>query len=181
MSLERTLFIVKPDAVARNLIGRILAHVEERGFRIVEARFSRLTREQCQEFYAEHAGRGFFNELVDFMTSGPVMLTCLEREGAVATLREVIGATDPAQAAEGTIRKLYAESKGRNSVHASDSPASADREVKLFFQWRPLTVIRDREVSRGQPRSPTWVWPGSLRRPRFRISQPKPILPGWRL
>jgi nucleoside-diphosphate kinase len=133
VSLERTLFIVKPDAVARNLIGRILAHVEERGFRIVEARFSHLTREQCQEFYAEHAGRGFFNELVDFMTSGPVMLTCLEREGAVATLREVIGATDPAQAAEGTIRKLYAESKGRNSVHASDSLASADREVKLFF------------------------------------------------
>ena len=133
MSLERTLFIVKPDAVARNLIGRILAHVEERGFKIVEARLTRLTREQCQEFYAEHAGKGFFNDLVDFMTSGPVMLTCLERENAITTLREVIGATDPAQAAEGTVRKLYAESKGRNAVHASDSSASADREVKLFF------------------------------------------------
>ena len=133
MSLERTLFIVKPDAVARNLIGRILAHVEERGFKIVEARLTRLTREQCQEFYAEHAGKGFFNDLVDFMTSGPAMLTCLERENAITTLREVIGATDPAQAAEGTVRKLYAESKGRNAVHASDSSASADREVKLFF------------------------------------------------
>ncbi len=133
MAIERTLFIVKPDAVAGNLTGRILAHVESRGFRLVEARYTRLTREQCQEFYAEHVGKGFFNELVDFMTSGPVMLTCLERDDAVATLREVIGATDPAQAAEGTIRKLYAESKGRNSVHASDSPASAEREVKLFF------------------------------------------------
>ena len=133
LAIERSLFIVKPDAVARNLTGRILAHVEERGFRIVEARMSQLTREQCQEFYAEHLGKGFFNELVDFMTSGPVLLTCLEREDAVATLRQVIGATDPAQAAEGTVRKLYAESKGRNSVHASDSPASAEREVKLFF------------------------------------------------
>jgi len=131
--MERTLFIVKPDAVGRNLIGKILAHVEGKGFRIAEARLTHLTRDQLQEFYAEHVGKGFFAELVDFMTSGPVLLTCLERENAVATLREVIGATDPAQAAEGTIRKLYAESKGRNSVHASDSPASADREVKLFF------------------------------------------------
>ena len=133
MAIERTLFIVKPDAVARNLTGRILAHIEERGFRLAEARMSQLTREQCQEFYSEHVGKGFFNELVDFMTSGPVLLTCLEREDAVATLRQVIGATDPAQASEGTVRKLYAESKGRNSVHASDSLASAEREVKLFF------------------------------------------------
>lgn len=133
MAIERTLFIVKPDAVARHLAGRILAHVEERGFRLAEARLTPLTREQCQEFYSEHVGKGFFNELVDFMTSGPVLLTCLEREDAVATLRQVIGATDPAQAAEGTVRRLYAESKGRNSVHASDSAASAEREVKLFF------------------------------------------------
>ncbi len=133
MAVERTLFIVKPDATARNLVGKILAHVEADGFKLVEARYARLTREQCQEFYAEHVGKGFFNELVEFMTSGPVMLCCLEREGAVARLREVIGSTDPAQAAEGTVRRLYAESKGRNSVHASDSPASADREVKLFF------------------------------------------------
>lgn len=133
MSVDRTLFIVKPDAVSRNLIGKILAHVEGKGFRIAEARLTHLTRDQLAEFYAEHVGKPFFAELVDFMTSGPVLLTCLERENAVVTLREVIGATDPAQAAEGTIRKLYAESKGRNSVHASDSPASADREVKLFF------------------------------------------------
>ena len=139
MALERTLFIVKPDATSRNLVGRILAHVEDKGFRLVEARYTRLTREQCQEFYAEHLGKPFFGELVDSMTSGPVMLCCLEREGAVATLREVIGATDPSQAAEGTIRKLYAESKGRNSVHASDSPASAEREVKLFFGVAALT------------------------------------------
>jgi len=138
LAIQRTLFIVKPDAVARNLTGRILAHVEERGFRLVEARYVRLTREQCQEFYAEHVGKGFFNELVDYMTSGPVMVTCLEREDAVASLREVIGATDPAMAAPGTIRKLYAESKGRNSVHASDSPASAEREVKLFFGMAAL-------------------------------------------
>ena len=133
VAIERTLFIVKPDAVERRLTGKILAHVEDHGFRIVEARFGRLQREEVQTFYAEHQGKGFYNELVDFMTSGPVMVCCLERDQAVAQLREVIGATDPAQAAEGTVRKLYAESKGRNSVHASDSTASADREVKLFF------------------------------------------------
>jgi nucleoside-diphosphate kinase len=133
VAVERTLFIIKPDATSRKLVGRILAHVEDKGFKIIEARYARVTREQCNEFYAEHVGKPFFPELVDFMTSGPVLVCCLEREAAVATLREVIGATDPALAAEGTIRKLYAESKGRNSVHASDSLASAEREVKLFF------------------------------------------------
>ena len=133
MAVERTLFIVKPDATGRRLVGKILAHVEEMGFKIIEARYARLTREQCNEFYAEHVGKNFYPELVDFMTSGPVMLCCLEREAAVSTLRDAIGATDPGLAAEGTIRKLYAESKGRNSVHASDSQASAEREVKLFF------------------------------------------------
>lgn len=139
MAIERTLFIVKPDAVERNLIGKILAHVEERGFRLVEARLARLTREQCQEFYQEHAGKPFFGDLVGYMTSGPVMLTCLEREGAVTTLREVVGATDPAQAAPGTVRKLYGQSKQRNSVHASDSVASGEREVRLFFGVAALT------------------------------------------
>jgi nucleoside-diphosphate kinase len=139
VALERTLFIVKPDAVERRLIGKILAHVEGQGFRIAEARLTRLTRDEVQGFYAEHLGKPFFVGLVDFMTSGPVMLTCLEREQAVVTLREVIGATDPSEAAEGTIRKLYAESKGRNAVHASDSPASADREVKFFFGTAALT------------------------------------------
>jgi nucleoside-diphosphate kinase len=133
MAIERTLFIVKPDAVERHLIGKILAHVEERGFTIAEARLARMTREECQAFYAEHQGKPFFNDLVQYMTSGPVLLACLEREDAVAVLTEVVGATDPAQAAPGTLRKLYGRSKQLNSVHRSDSPASAAREVKLFF------------------------------------------------
>jgi nucleoside-diphosphate kinase len=124
---------VKPDAVERNLIGRILAHVEGEGFRIADARLSRIGRDEAETFYAEHEGKPFFSDLIDYMTSGPVMVTALERENAVAKLREVIGATDPAQAAEGTIRKLYARSKQLNSVHASDSPASADRELRIFF------------------------------------------------
>jgi nucleoside-diphosphate kinase len=139
MAVERTLFIVKPDAVERHLIGRIVAHAEEKGFRLIEARLARLTREEAQTFYAEHQGKPFMNPLVNYMTSGPVLLTVLEREDAVKTLREVIGATDPAQAAPGTIRKLYAESKERNSVHASDSLASAQREVKLLFGTAALT------------------------------------------
>ena len=133
MAIERTLFIVKPDAVERQLIGKILAHVEERGFRVVEARFGRLTREETQAFYAEHRGKPFFNDLVDYMTSGPVLLTCLERENAIVFLRETVGATDPVQAAPDTVRALYGRSKQMNSVHASDSPASAEREVKQFF------------------------------------------------
>ncbi|HTK31478.1 MAG TPA: nucleoside-diphosphate kinase [Candidatus Saccharimonadaceae bacterium] len=133
MALERTLFIVKPDAVERRLIGKILAHVEEKGFRIQEARFSRMTRDEAQTFYGEHQGKPFFNDLVEYMTSGPVMLTCLERDDAIKTLREVVGATDPKEAAPGTVRALFGESKQMNSVHASDSPPSADREVKLFF------------------------------------------------
>ena len=133
MAIERTLFIVKPDAVERHLIGRILAHVEERGFTIAEARLARMTREECQTFYAEHQGKPFFNDLVQYMTSGPVLLACLERDDAVGTLSEVVGATDPAQAAPGTLRKLYGQSKQLNSVHRSDSLASAAREVKLFF------------------------------------------------
>ena len=133
MATQRTLFIVKPDAVTRNLIGRILAHVEERGFRIVEARFGRLAREEAASFYAEHRGKPFFEDLVSYMTSGPVMLTCLERDNAISHLREVVGATDPAQAADGTVRKLFGQSKQMNSVHASDSPASAERELRLLF------------------------------------------------
>jgi nucleoside-diphosphate kinase len=139
LAIERTLFIVKPDAVKRNLIGRILAHAEERGFRIAEARFARITREEAETFYEEHRAKPFFKDLVDYMTSGPVMLTCLERENAVAHLREVVGATDPAMAAPGTIRQLHGESKQMNSVHASDSVASAEREVKLFFGVAALT------------------------------------------
>ncbi len=133
MALQRTLFIVKPDAVERNLIGSILAHVEAQGFRIAAARLARLTRDEAKTFYDEHREKPFFGELVDYMTSGQVMLVCLEREDAVAKLREVVGATDPAAAAEGTVRKRFGKSKQMNSVHASDSPASAERELKLFF------------------------------------------------
>jgi nucleoside-diphosphate kinase len=131
--MQRTLFIVKPDAVERDLIGRILAHVEAAGFRVVEARMQTLDRELAGQFYAEHLGKPFFPDLIGYMTSGRVLLVCLEREDAVAKLREVVGATDPAQAAPGTVRKLFGVSKQKNSVHASDSPASAEREVKLFF------------------------------------------------
>ena len=130
---NRTLFIVKPDAVERNLTGRILAHVEEAGFRIVAGRYGTLTRAQAETFYAEHKERPFFGELVSYMVSGPVFLTALEGEGGPLRLREVVGATDPAQAAEGTVRKRFGLDKGRNSVHASDSVASAQREVRLFF------------------------------------------------
>jgi nucleoside-diphosphate kinase len=133
LALERTLFIIKPDAVERNLIGKILAQVEEEGFRLVEARLARLKREEAQNFYAEHKAKPFFGELVEYMTSGPVFLSCLAREDAVKKLREVVGATDPAQASPGTIRARFGKSKQMNSVHASDSSASAAREVKLFF------------------------------------------------
>jgi len=139
MAIERTLFIIKPDGVERHLIGKILAAVEERGFRIAEARLARLTREECQTFYAEHQGKPFFHDLVAYMTSGPVLLAVLERENAVATLSELVGATDPAQAAPGTLRKQFGQSKQLNSVHRSDSPASAEREVKLFFGVAALT------------------------------------------
>jgi nucleoside-diphosphate kinase len=130
---NRTLFIVKPDAVERNLIGRILAHVEEAGFRMIGGRYARLSREQAETFYAEHKERPFFGELVSYMVSGPVFLTALEGEGGPLRLREVVGATDPAQAAEGTVRKRFGLDKGRNSVHASDSETSAERETNFFF------------------------------------------------
>ena len=136
---NRTLFIVKPDAVERNLIGRILAHVEEAGFRMIAGRYGKLTREQAEHFYAEHKERPFFGDLVNYMVSGPVFLVALEGEGGPLRLREVVGATDPAQAAEGTVRRLFGESKQMNSVHASDSVASGEREVKLFFGVAALT------------------------------------------
>lgn len=140
MALERTLFIVKPDAVQRNLSGAILGHVESEGFRLTEARLAQLTREEAQTFYEEHREKPFFNDLVEYMTSGRVLLCCLEREDAVRRLRDVVGATDPAQAAAGTVRARFGESKQRNSVHASDSAASADREVRFFFG--PAALVR---------------------------------------
>lgn len=133
MAVSLTLGIVKPDAVAAGKAGKIVAHLEQEGFVLRAARLLRLTPAQAAAFYEVHRGRPFYDVLVKFMTSGPCLPMALEREDAVATLRRVIGATDPAEAAAGTIRKLYAESKGRNAIHASDSDESAAREVGFFF------------------------------------------------
>lgn len=131
--MEQTLAIIKPDAVGRMLAGRILAHLEEDGFRIRALRLMRLTEAQAREFYGVHRDRPFYSDLVRFMTSGPSIPALLERENAVARLREVIGATDPAEASPGTIRALYAESKERNAIHASDAPETARIESHFFF------------------------------------------------
>lgn len=131
--MNQTLAIVKPDAVASGKAGKVLAHLEEKGFRIRAVRMMRLTEAQAGEFYAVHKERPFYGSLVSFMTSGPCIPVLLERDDAVKTLREVIGATDPAEAAEGTIRALYAESKERNAIHASDSDENAAREARFFF------------------------------------------------
>ncbi|MGH7587177.1 MAG: nucleoside-diphosphate kinase [Gemmatimonadota bacterium] len=131
--MERTLAIIKPDAVGKNRIGKVLAHLEQAGFVVREMRMERLSRERAREFYAVHAGRPFYESLVRFMTSGPCVPMVLEREDAVAWLRSTIGATDPAQADEGTVRRLYAESVERNAIHASDSPENATREIGFFF------------------------------------------------
>ncbi len=133
MAVSLTLGIVKPDAIESGKAGKIVAHLEQAGFTIRAARLVRLTLEQAGAFYEVHRERPFFPRLVIFMTSGPCLPMALEREDAVTTLRTVIGATDPAEAAAGTIRKLYAESKGRNAIHASDSPENAAREVGFFF------------------------------------------------
>ncbi len=128
-----TLAIVKPDAVATGKTGAIIAHLEAEGFAIRAARLVRLTISEAKAFYAVHRDRPFYESLVTFMTSGPCLPMLLEREDAVDHLRTVIGATDPRQATEGTIRQLYAESKERNAIHASDSPETAHQEVAFFF------------------------------------------------
>ncbi len=133
MAIERTFSIIKPDATKRNLTGEINAVIEGAGLRIVAQKRVKWTKAQAQEFYAEHKERPFFKELVSFMTSEPIVLQVLEGEDAVAKYREVMGATDPAEAKRGTIRKKFALSKGENSVHGSDSPKSAAREIKLNF------------------------------------------------
>jgi len=134
MAIERTFSIIKPDATERNLTGAINAVIEKSGLRIVAQKRVRWTKAQAQKFYEEHAARPFYGELVDFMTSGPIVLQVLEGEGAIAKYREVMGATNPANAAEGTIRKLFAKSVGENSVHGSDGPEAATREIALFFK-----------------------------------------------
>jgi nucleoside-diphosphate kinase len=136
-----TLAIIKPDAVANGLTGKILAHLEAAGFVLRAARLVRLTPPQAEAFYEVHRERPFFRSLVTFMTSGPALALALERDDAVLRLRDVIGATDPAEARAGTVRKLYAESKERNAIHASDSSESAAREVAFFFSEGELRAL----------------------------------------
>lgn len=131
--MNHTLAIIKPDAVASGKAGQIIAHLEESGFRVRAIRMLHFTDRQAGEFYAVHKERPFYGSLTKFMTSGPAIPIVLEARGAVKKLREVIGATDPAEAAEGTVRKLFAESKERNAIHASDSDENAVREIAFFF------------------------------------------------
>jgi nucleoside-diphosphate kinase len=133
MSVERTISIIKPDAVAKNVIGDIYNRFEQAGLRIVAARMLHLTREQAGEFYAVHKERPFYNDLVDFMTSGPVMVQVLEGENAIAKNRELMGATNPAEAAAGTIRADHAKTVDENAVHGSDGPDTAAVEIAFFF------------------------------------------------
>jgi nucleoside-diphosphate kinase len=134
MTIERTFSIIKPDATARNLTGAINAIIEKAGLRIVAQKRVRWTPAQAQKFYEEHKARPFYGELCAFMTSAPIVLQVLEGDNAIAKYREVMGATDPKEAKDGTIRKVHAVSKGENSVHGSDSPASAEREIALNFR-----------------------------------------------
>ena len=133
MAIERTLSIIKPDAVAKNVIGEIYSRFEKAGLKIVAAKMLHLSQEQAEGFYVEHKERPFFNDLVAFMTSGPVMVQVLEGEGAILKNRELMGATNPKEAAPGTIRADFASSIDANAVHGSDSAASAEREVAYFF------------------------------------------------
>jgi nucleoside-diphosphate kinase len=133
MTIERTFSIMKPDAVARNLTGAINAMIEQAGLRIVAQKRVRIAREEAETFYAVHRERPFFRDLVEFMISGPVVVQVLEGENAIAKYRDLMGATDPAKAAPGTIRKLYARSIGENAVHGSDAPDTAVKEITQFF------------------------------------------------
>jgi nucleoside-diphosphate kinase len=138
MAIERTFSIIKPDATARNLTGAVNALIEKAGLRIVAQKRIRMTRDQAETFYAIHKARPFFGELVDFMISGPVVVQVLEGENAVLKHRDVMGATDPSKAADGTIRKLHAKSIGENSVHGSDAPETAAIEIAQFFSGNEI-------------------------------------------
>src|SRR3954469_7197556 len=142
MAGNYTLTIIKPDAFGSGKAGKIIAHLEGQGFRPLAARVLHMSKDEAGEFYAVHKGRPFYGELVEFMTSGPCMPMVLEKADAVSALRTAIGATDPAQADEGTVRKLYAESKGRNAIHASDSDDNAQREATFFFSNTELLAAR---------------------------------------
>ena len=136
--MSRTFAIIKPDAVQAGNAGKIIAHLQGAGFRVLGMKLTQISLPQAQKFYEVHRERGFYGELVEFMSSGPSVVLALEAENAVGKWRETIGATDPAEAAEGTIRKLYAESKGRNAVHGSDSDENADIEIAFFFSGTEL-------------------------------------------
>ena len=138
MALERTLSIIKPDAVAKNVIGEIYSRFEKSGLKVVAARMKQLSKQEAEGFYAVHRERPFFSELVEFMTSGPVVVQVLEGEGAIAKYRDVMGATDPKKAADGTIRKTHALSIGENSVHGSDAPETAAQEIAQFFSGNEI-------------------------------------------
>jgi nucleoside-diphosphate kinase len=138
MARERTFSILKPDATARNLTGAVNAMIEKAGLRIVAQKRIRMTREQAETFYSVHKERPFFGELVTFMTSGPVVVQVLEGDNAIAKYREVMGATDPAKAADGTIRKVHAKSVGENSVHGSDAADTAAKEIAQFFSGNEI-------------------------------------------
>lgn len=139
MSLDYTFSIIKPDAFNAGKAGKIIAHLESQGFTLKAARVMQITKKQAEEFYAVHRGRPFYGELVEFMSSAPCMPFVLHKAGAVSALRDAIGATDPADAAAGTVRKLFAESKGRNAIHASDSDENAVRESRFFFAESDVT------------------------------------------
>lgn len=138
MAIEKTFSIIKPNAVQKNAIGEIITRFEKKGLRIAAAKFTKLSREKAEGFYIEHKDRPFFGSLVNFMTSGPVLLMCLEGENAVLANREIMGATDPSKAAPGTIRKDFADSIEANAVHGSDSVKSAERELAYFFDKSEL-------------------------------------------
>ena len=138
MAVERTLALIKPDAAKRNLIGKIIAHYEAEGFAVVGVKRLCLSRDEARAFYAVHAERPFYGSLTKFMSSGSIVALVLERDNAIAHLREVMGATNPEEAAEGTIRALYAESLEANSVHGSDAPETAAVEIAFFFAEREL-------------------------------------------
>lgn len=138
MAIERTFSIIKPNAVKKNVIGDIITHFEHSGLKIGAAKLAFLSKEKCELFYAEHKERPFFGELVSFMTSGPVVLMCLVGDNAVLKNRELMGATDPKKANPGTIRAKHGDSVGENAVHGSDSPASAERELAIFFDKHEL-------------------------------------------
>ncbi len=139
MSVERTFSIIKPDAVARNHAGDILAMIQGAGFKVLGLRMTRLTADQAKAFYAVHSARPFYEGLVKFMTEGPIVVMALEREDAIKKLREVMGATNPANAAEGTVRKRFATDIERNCIHGSDAPETAEAELRFFFSTADLT------------------------------------------